>query len=255
MSDQNDEQLLEHAQAVLQQGRPALSPEARARMARNVSAGTAKAKSGMFSWWGPWALAAAGTATIAYLAIVTATPKDSAINSNETALSEPSPDTSSRPDQELTKNRIHRSLDLEQRPFVRTNPAIEVETHAADPREIAEKKRSLKPVAAKIEQPESSASAMIIPEPEAPDRDPEMQAADRLRLSGQLARAASAYEAVAQDPDAASYAEEALYRAARLHQELGNLARTRTLLLSARTRFPAGPLAPERAAFEASLPK
>jgi hypothetical protein len=272
MSDQRDHDVLENAKAVLASGRPALSPEVRARMWRNVVAQAAPAQAKPFFAWIPWALAAAGTAAIGYLAFQPAVQEDR----RSTQVAEVAPAVKTEPARAVSTaegRAFEDSAALQETPFVKVEPEVHIETAKTAPSRALDKRGTMKHVALKAPQnqelaPEEPPQETIAPQPEeeeeepggirAPviaDRDAEMGAADALRHAGQLARAAAAYEALANNPDAESYAEEALYRASRLHLELGNHARSQALIDAARARFPRGALTPERDALEASIPK
>lgn len=77
--------------------------------------------------------------------------------------------------------------------------------------------------------------------------------ADELRRGGSLDKAAGEYLALAARAGANAYAEEALYRAAKIFADIGHIKAARETLADAKTRFPNGALAPERTLLEETL--
>lgn len=76
---------------------------------------------------------------------------------------------------------------------------------------------------------------------------------DAARRSGDLSGAVALCERVIAHPSGSSFAEEAMLRAARIHNALGAPTPALSLLERARQRYPRGALRPEREALAASL--
>jgi hypothetical protein len=134
---------------------------------------------------------------------------------------------------------------LEKKSEIQTPPAEEAEAPAEAPKTEA--------AAAKEEPAIEKPGAAVVHRDTLREVDRIAQRADNLRLTGRFEEAVKTYVALAARADAEDYAEAALYRAAKILNELGKNTEARALLEQAHTRFPNGPLAPERRELEEKL--